>query len=336
MRFDKRWTAALILVVLSFGSGLQTADGQTLVYKKKYIMGTVFEIAAYGDSSERASAAIDKAFQEIVRMDDLMSNYKPESALSNLNRSARFHAERVPPDLYRVIERGLQLSRLSDGKFDITDAPLVNLWKAALAGDAAPSLAQQKEAQACVGFDKIELTPPDQIMFRSSCLQLDLGAVGKGYAVDRAAEMLRSLRIQNAFINAGGSTILAMGSPPGQAGWLVHMRDPSHKIDPYVVLKNGSVSTSEQTPASLLGRDSPGHIIDPSTGQPIRTQFAVSVIAPSGMLSDGFSTTLLLLGPQDGKALVRRTPDVSAIWLTPKAQVETATNGPQILFGGKL
>ena len=155
-------------------------------------MGTVFEIAAYAESAEQGSAAIDKALQEIVRMDDLMSNYKPESALSRLNRSAHFHAQKVPPDLYRVIEQALQFSKLSGGKFDITVAPLVNLWKAALSGDSLPSLSQRQQAEECVGYEKIELTPPDQITFRSSCMQLDLGAVGKGYAVDRAGEMLNS------------------------------------------------------------------------------------------------------------------------------------------------
>lgn len=129
---------------------------------------------------------------------------------------------------------------------------------------------------------------------------------------------------------------MALGSPPGQTGWRVHLRDPSHRVDPYVMLKNGSVSTSEQTAPSLLGRDSPGHIIDPSTGRPLETQFAVSVIAPTGTMSDGLSTTLLLLGPQQGKALVKRTSDVSAIWLSSKAQMETATNGRQILFGPEL
>ena len=336
MPFAKRSISVLGVLILSFGVSAQNSETQHLVYKKKYIMGTVFEIAAYGESSGRVSSAIDTAFQEIVRMDDLMSNYQPESALSQLNRSAHFHTERIPPDLYRVIERGVQLSRLSDGKFDITVAPLVNLWKAALAGGSTPSPQQQQQARACVGYDKIELIPPDQIRLHSSCLQLDLGALGKGYAVDRAAEKLHALGIENAFLNAGGSTIVAMGSPPGQAAWLVRLRDPAHHSDPYVMLKNGSVSTSEQTTRSLLGHDSPGHIIDPSTGVPVDTQFSVSVVAPTGSLSDGFSTTLLLLGPQQGKALVSRTRDVSAVWLSPKAQVETATNGPQILFGGKL
>jgi thiamine biosynthesis lipoprotein len=336
MRFDKQWAAALVVVILSVGSRAQSSVKPFLVYKEKYIMGTVFEIAAYAESSEKGSAAIDKALHEIVRMDDLMSNYKPESALSRLNRSAHFHTQKVPPDLYRVIEQAVQFSRLSHGKFDITVAPLVNLWKAALSGDSLPSLSQRLQAEECVGYEKIELTPPDQITFRSSCMQLDLGAIGKGYAIDRAGEMLRSSGIRNALINSGGSTILALGSPPGQPGWLVHLRDPSHKIDPYVTLKDQSVSTSEQTAVSLLAPESAGHIIDPATGRPIDTQFAVSVITSFGTPSDGLSTTLLLLGPKVGKSLVDGMSNVSAIWISPKAEIETVTNGPNILFGKQL
>ena len=335
MRSNKRCAAAL-LFFFSLGSSLQSSENKVLVYKKKYAMGTVFEIAAYDATCEHASASIDKAFQEIVRIDDVLSNFKPESALSQLNRSAHFHTEKVPSDLYRFIEQSLQFSKLSGGKFDLTVGPLVNLWKAALSGDSMPSAAQQEQARACVGYEKIELTPPDQITFQSSCLQLDPGSIGKGYAVDRAAEILRSQGIQDALINAGGSTMMAMGSPPGQTAWRIQLRDPSNQIRPYVLLKDQSISTSEQTPPSLLGRDSAGHIIDPDTGRPLQTQFAVSVIASTGTLSDGLSTTLLLLGPEQGKSLVARTPDVSAVWISPKAQIETAMNGPQILLGGKL
>ena len=336
MRCDRRWAAALVIAILCVASSAQSSNKAVLVYKQKYAMGTVFEIAAYAESREQASAAIDKAFEEIVRMDDLMSNYKPDSALSRLNRSAHFHTQQVPPDLYRAIEQAVQFSRLSGGKFDITVAPLVNLWKAALSGDSMPSAAQRQKAEDCVGYQKIELTPPDQIMFRSSCMQVDLGAIGKGYAVDRAGEILHSSGIRNALINSGGSTILAMGSPPGQPGWLVHLADPSRKIDPYVMLKDQSVSTSEQTAGSLLGPESAGHIIDPTTGRPIDSQFAVSVITSSGTPSDGLSTTLLLLGPKAGKPVVEGMNNVSAIWLSPKAELETVTNGAQIFFGKRL
>lgn len=327
----------MLIVFFSFTvSSVRSSENQLLVYKKKYIMGTVFEIAAYDQTSEHASVALENAFQEIVRVDNLLSNYKPDSALSRLNRSAHFHAEKVPPDLYRVVEESVRFSMLSGGKFDISIAPLVDLWKAAIAGEGTPSLAKQQVAGACVGYEKIKLTPPDQITFHSSCMRLDLGAIGKGYAVDRAAEILQSSGIRNALINAGGSTILAMGSPPGQSAWLVHLRDPSYKVDPQVMLKDESLSTSEQTASSLLGNDSGGHIIDPDTGKPLRSEFAVSVTAKTGMLSDALSTTLLLLGPEKGKMLVHSMPGVSAIWISRDAQMETVTGGSQILFGRKL
>ena len=335
MRCDNRRAAALISFFL-IASFVQSSENHVLVYKKKYIMGTVFEIAAYDQSSEHASNAIERAFQEIVRLDDLMSNYKPDSALSTLNRSAHFHAEKVPSDLYRVIDQAVQFSRLSDGKFDISIAPLVNLWKAALRGEGTPSRAQREDVRSCVGYEKVELSPPDRISFRSSCLQLDLGAIGKGYAVDRAAEVLHSMGIRDALINAGGSTIFAMGAPPDHIAWLVHLRDPSNKIDPQVMLQDGSVSTSEQTAPSLLGNDSAGHIIDPDTGMPLKTVFTVSAVSRTATVSDALSTTLLLLGPTKGKELIRSMADVSAIWISHEAQVETVTGGPQILFGRGL
>ena len=325
-------TAIIIFVLIS--SLVQSSDTAPLVYKKKYIMGTVFEIAAYEQSPKHAADVMEKAFSEIIRMDDLMSNYKAESALSKLNHSAHFHTETVPLDLYRAIDRSMQLSKLSDGKFDISVAPLVNLWKAALYGDTMPSSAQQQEVRHCVGYEKIQLTPPDQITFHSDCLQVDLGAIGKGYAVDRAAEILQSGGVHNAFINAGGSTIVAMGAPPGQSAWLVHLRDPSRIIDPQVMLKDQSVSTSEQTAPSLLGT-STGHIVDPETGKPLKTEFAVSVIAHNGTMADGLSTTLLLLGPTKGKVLVSQMPNVSAIWISPTAEIETVMGGPQIILARK-
>jgi thiamine biosynthesis lipoprotein len=336
MRCGKHRTSVLFVVFFAIVSSVRGSENQLLVYKKKYIMGTVFEIAAYDQTSEHALVALENAFQEIVRVDDLLSNYKTDSALSHLNRSAHFHAEKVPSDLYRVVEESVRFSRLSGGKFDISIAPLVDLWKAAIAGEGAPSLAKQQAAKACVGYEKIELTPPDQITLHSSCMRLDLGAIGKGYAVDRAAEVLRSSGIHDALINAGGSTILAMGSPPGQSAWLVHLRDPSHQADPQVMLKDESVSTSEQTAPSLLGDATAGHIIDPDTGAPLRTEFAVSVIAQTGTLSDALSTTSLLLGSAKGKALLQGMPDVSAIWISHDAQMETVTSGPQILFGRKF
>src|SRR5436305_13679547 len=113
MRYGKQKTAALILFFFSIVSSVRSSEKQLLIYKKKYIMGTVFEIAAYDHSSQHASEAIENAFQEIARIDNLLSNFKPDSDLSRLNRSAHFHTEKVPPELYRVVQEALRLSKLS-------------------------------------------------------------------------------------------------------------------------------------------------------------------------------------------------------------------------------
>ena len=123
-------------------------------------------------------------------------------------------------------------------------------------------------------------------------------------------------------------------TPPGQAGWLVHLRDPSNRVDPAVMLSDSSVSTSEQTPPSLLSPEQAGHIIDPDRGAPERTPFTVSVVASTGTASDALSTTLLLVGPEKGKELVKTVAGVAAVWISADGKSELASSGPQILING--
>lgn len=298
------------------------AQGDNFVHQKRYTMGTVFEIVIYDHDLPKANAAAQAALDEAVRLDRMMSNYKPESELSKLNRTAHFHAIRVSHELYDVIEQSLYYSRISDGQFDISVGPVVDLWKKALAGGASPTTEEQAVALHCVGYQKIELLPPDQIEFHSDCMRLDLGGIGKGYAVDRMVELLKARGIQRVYIDAGGSTIYASGAPPQADAWKVRLRDPSGKVDPRILLTNNSVSTSEQSAPSILqGKDeAPGHIVLPSTGKPLKTRYAVSVEAPTATASDALSTTLLLLGPAKGADLTKRLHNVSAIWIDSDGQ----------------
>src|SRR5258708_3512955 len=184
-----RWNRFLIAapLILSFFSQVPEVSSQAspFVHKKRYAMGTVFEIVAYNDSAGRAAAAIDQALDEVVRLDNVMSNFKPESDLSRMNREAHFHVVRIPLDLYKVIETSLVYSRLSEGEYDVSVGPVVDLWKAALAGGTTPTAAEQAQARSCVGYQQMELIAPDQIEFHSDCLRIDLGSIGKGNAVDR-------------------------------------------------------------------------------------------------------------------------------------------------------
>jgi thiamine biosynthesis lipoprotein len=323
---------AVALLVLLWLVPTRASDAATsFVHKKKYAMGTVFEIVAYNSSPGHAAAAIDQAFKEIVRLDELLSNYNPDSELSRLNRTAHFQPQTVSADLYRITEESVEYSRISGGKFDITVAPVADLWKEALRSGTAPSRQQQLGARKCIGYEKIKLLYPSQIEFRSSCLRIDVGGIGKGYAIDRAADILRSRGISRALLDAGGSTIYAMGAPRGQPGWLVRLRDPSQRVDPRVMLSENSLSTSEQTPPSLLQNNSAGHIIDPATGLPVHSPYAVSVIATTATASDALSTTLLLVGPSAGKKIVEKIPGSAALWVAPTGETATASCGPEII-----
>jgi FAD:protein FMN transferase len=147
---------------------------------------------------------------------------------------------------------------------------------------------------------------------------------------------LRANGIKNALVDAGQSSIYGMGAPPGQKAWEIHLCDPSKRVDPIVMLSENSVSTSEQTPVSLLGNETAGHIIDPDNGKPLETKYALSIVAKTGAASDALSTTLLLAGPEKGKQMVKQIPDAAAIWVAANGETETVTTGPEIRLAGKL
>ena len=336
MRCNRLLVSAALLMPITLLPASPPQRNSPLVHKTKYSMGTVYEIAAYDQSPAHAERAIEEAFAEIARLDEVLSNYKPESELSQLNRNAHFHEVKVSLDLYRVIEESVKYSRLSEGKFDITVAPLVDLWKAALRGEREPSEAEQQEARACTGYEKIQLIPPDTIEFHSPCMRIDVGSIGKGYAVDRAVEILRRNGINSALVDAGQSSIYGVGAPPGKPAWEVHLRDPSKRVDPTVMLRDNSVSTSEQTPASLLGNETAGHIIDPDNGKPLESKYALSIIAKTATASDALSTTLLLVGPEKGKEIVKQIAEAAAIWVSRDGETQRVTTGPEIRLAGEL
>jgi FAD:protein FMN transferase len=295
MHFVEAWALALAFL---------SVESSPLVHKQQYCMGTMFEVLVYHGSRPGAERAIDQVMAEMVRLDRVMSHYKSDSNLAKLVRDAHNTFVQVDPDLYEVLRESIAVSRRSAGRFDVTVAPLVHMWREAEAEGRRPSEAQIAALAPCVGYEKIDIEPPDRIRLRSDCLEIDLGGIGKGYAVDRAIAILKSAGIQQALVNAGGSSMSAIGAPPGQDGWPVRLGGGESARE--LLLRNSSLSTSEQN----------GEIIDPQTASPTTSNMTITVSAPSATLADALSTTLLLMSAGERATLLEQYAGVTVVNLS--------------------
>ena len=332
MRCDSRFRVALGVFVLLASSSSSGLSGESLVpvHETRYCMGTMFDIIAYHPVRADAQRAVAKALDEIARLDQVLSHFKSDSELSKLLREGGSGFVTVEATLYDVIQEAMSFSRRSGGKFDVTIAPLLRAWKDAYARGRTPSAGEISQARRCVGYERIEVGAPYQLRLHSDCLEIDLGGIGKGYAVDRAMAVLDSAGIQHALINAGGSSIAARGAPPGRRGWPVTLGTsvPGGRI---LLLRNRSLSTSQQSlmPVSLDG-GSFGEILDPLTAAPTSNRIAVTVVGPSATAADALSTTLLMLSIEEGEQLLGHFADVSAIWVSEAGELQAEYRGSRL------
>jgi thiamine biosynthesis lipoprotein len=333
MRCGSTAIAAIACAVM-----LTAASAPAPVTLQRYVMGTMFDIVIYHPSREDGARAAERAMREIERLDRVLSHFKNDSDLSRLNRDGHRGFVTVDPSLYDVVSQSIEWSRRTGGTFDITIAPLLRTWKQAYADGRRPSEADVAAAKQCVGSEKIELEAPDKIRFRSSsaCLAIDLGGIGKGYAVDRAIEILKADGMTSVMINAGGSSIGAIGTPPGQSGWAVKIAAKVSGSDT-LLLRDMSMSTSQQNPLPFTTTaGSFGEILDPRTGAPAEGRTAIAVVTPSGTTAEALTKALMMMPPDDAKALLARLPDVSALWMSPDGELLRAYGEARLLMPSQL
>lgn len=254
-------------------------------------MGATFTVVLYGSDQPLMNHAIDAAFDEAHRLDDLLSNYKPESEWSRINREAAAHPVVVSPELLHLLSDCLEYSRASEGTFDVTVGPLMRAW-GFMGGDRhVPSADQIRETLESVGYRHVQLNARERsVHFDRPGVEIDPGGVGKGFAVDRMVEVLRARGFRNALVAASGSSILGLGNPPDEPrGWLLSIADPwdHRKNAAQVFLKDMSLSTSGTYEKSFrVGGHRYSHIIDPRRGAPAERAVQVTVLAPRAIDSE--------------------------------------------------
>ncbi|HZQ92433.1 MAG TPA: FAD:protein FMN transferase [Terriglobales bacterium] len=292
-------------------------------------MGTIFTIHLYAPDARQASAHFDAAFDEVERIEEALSNYRPSSELSRINRDAAVVSVTTDPEVFALLQRSLDFSRRSDGAFDITVGPLMRAWGFFRGQGSYPSAEALAAARSKVGWQLVALDPAARtVRFARRGVELDPGGIGKGYAVDRAAALLRESGVTAALIDAGGSTLYAIGTPPGKAGWLVHISQPERReaVVSDVLLRDESLSTSGNYEKFFrLGGRMYCHIMDPRTGEPVQGMMQTTVIAPSATDSDALSTATFVMGRERGAALLKTIPGARALFITGDAGSEHST-----------
>lgn len=280
-------------------------------------MGTVFEILIYGSDRRNLSAAARQALHEIVNLDEQLSRWKVGSDISWINGHAAEEPVRVEPELFHLLLRSREIWLETKGAFDITVAPLVKAWGFFDKKPRMPTAEEIKSVLEIVGMQHVRFNEDDStVFFDRKGVEIDLGGIGKGYAVDRAVEVLESCRVEAALVNSGTSTIYAIGYPPGQEAWHIGIRDPSDEERAIAVvgLKDGSLSTSgaPEKVFEIAGK-SYSHILDPRTGFPVEGMVSATVVARSGADTDALATSFFVLGPEGAKEYCKAHEEVKAV-----------------------
>jgi FAD:protein FMN transferase len=308
----------LLFAGLGFLPGADDDELRRFEFKQVH-MGTEFRIVLYAADEATAKKAADAAFARSAELDGIMSDYKSTSELMELCKKAGGDPVRVSDDLLAVLTRALEISRLTDGAFDVTVGPIVRLWRRARRTLQMPDADALAEARKLVGYQQIEIDAKNHtVKLTTKGILLDLGGIAKGYAAKAALEVLRRLGIRHALV-AGGGDIVVGDAPPGAAGWkigIAPLDQPTAKPSRYLSLINAAVSTSGDTEQYVeIDGKRYSHIVDPKTGLGLTTRMAVTVINTDGKTSDGLATAMCVLGPKRGLEVIDKLESTAALFV---------------------
>jgi len=298
-----------IVVALVAAFAIRRAGKPSRISDDRLMMGTIVSVAVFSEGENRARYAIDAAFDEIARVEGLTARRPPESVVARLDAGEDVRS----PEVAGIVARSLMVSQETDGAFDITVAPLVDLWQLD-EGGRLPEVGAIESALERVGYKRIAADPASGRIELPEGAAIDLDAIAKGYAVDRAVAVLAKLGIGSALVDAGGD-IGFLGDSPHGSGWRVGIKHPREEgILGILTLEGGAVATSgDYQRFVLIDGVRYHHILDPTTGYPARGVVSVTVTAPTALQADALATAVFVLGPEKGMAFVERTEGVEAV-----------------------
>ena len=292
-------------------------------------MGSRFDITVVAKDPVEGDVYIDMAISEITRIEKLISSWDENTQTSEINRNSGIKPVKVDPELFDLIQRGIGISKLTDGAFDISYASMDKIWKFDGSMTVMPSEDSIKASVAKVGYHNIILDKENHTVFlKLEGMKIGFGAIGKGYAADRAKELLKSKGVVAGIINASGD-MNTWGKQPDGKEWKVAITNPMDKNKVFALLPitNGAVVTSGNYEKYVTFNDIRyTHIIDPRSGYPATGIISVTVFAPKAELADALATSVFVMGIEVGLNRIEQLPQVECIIIDDRGNIITSKN----------
>ncbi|MBT8307965.1 MAG: FAD:protein FMN transferase [Maribacter sp.] len=286
------------------------------VKKTQKLMGSRFEVTVVADNEEIGYINIDQAIAEIIRIEKLISSWDPDSETSHINRNAGIKPVQVSLELFKLIERAKLFSSITDGAFDISYSSMDRIWKFDGSMDRMPTPEAIKKSVSKVGYGKIILNEADRTVFlKEKGMKISFGAIGKGYAAEKAKELLVSKQVVAGIINASGD-LTTWGTKASGEKWLIGIANPlsKDKIFSWLPVVESSVATSgNYEKYVIINGKRYSHIIDPRTGYPSQGINSVSIFAKGAEFCDALATAVYIMGKDAGLGLINQLPEAEVI-----------------------
>ena len=299
-----------------------------LYRRTQFIMGTLVEITVREPDADKAKQAIDRAFDKMRRLEQLMSTHLAGSEISRLNRAAgEEYSIAISPEVLEVIQRGVSWGEQSNGTLDISIGPASRLWRFEDEAPSIPDAGALAQAVRLVNFRNIEIEA-SHIRLKRPGMSLHLGAIAKGYAVDQAMAVLKKYKIRHALINAGGD-LKVLGSREKGKPWTIglqHPRKPEEMIASFKLSDKAVATSGDYQKYFMLENTRYHHILDPASGMPARGTISATIIADSVMDADALATAVFVMGPEKGIAWVDSLSGVEAMVVSESGAVLFSKN----------
>ena len=317
------------LALMSLFLSIFILSGQKSYSESSILMGSSFEITVVAEDEDFAKESLAIAKKEIIRIENLISSWDQKSETSRINRNAGIAAVEVSKELFDLIFRAQQISKLSSGAFDLTFAAIDKLWNFDGRESEMPNPDALKASVFNIGYQLIELDEESLTVFLpKKGMKIGFGAIGKGYAADRAKQLLVERGVLGGIINASGD-MNTWGTKPDGSSWTIGIVNPMNnkKVFSWFSLEHNAVVTSgDYEKFTQINGRRYSHIIDPRTGIPSQGIVSCTVFAGKAELADAIATAIFVMGVESGLFLIDQLPDIEAILIDESGIIHRSKN----------